>query len=348
MLIDNQFEGANPSSAEDVQMLAPDRAAIRPWSEDGDGNYKFCLNVKAVNDSPGPAPLALQIDWQDAGYMADRDYVLLGRDDQWRSIGGRVNGTVTMVHLTVPPGAWYVGLHPVYDLGMFEADCRWAAQAGFVQSVVGRSYLDRPIMALSAGPPGAPAIFVVSRFHPYETAGSYCVSGILEQLGADLAAGGPLTGQFRFVVVPMPNPDGVALGCPKRCRAGGPDLCHEGGDGSDPAGKALADLLAETAPRGYLDFHGWMHRDGDGLCYSHAEECKAWQAALAGEPAFDKRWKSSFRDWPLRPGDFYSRAHRLCRAVPLTLSMSWFGRTVPQMRTIGQKCLTALCGVLEE
>ena len=346
MRIDCQFEGANPHAASDAKMLTADTALVRPWSEDGDGNYKFCLNVKVVNDSANPAPLTLKIDWDDAEYMECRDYVLIGRDDQWTSVPGVVEGTVTTVSLTVPPGTWYVGLHPVYDLARFDADRRRAVQAGFVERVIGKSHEGRAITALSIGPADKPAIFVTSRFHPYETAGSFCVAGILDLLAADLAAGGPLTFAFRFVVVPMPNPDGVALGCPKRCRQGGPDICHEAADGADPAGAALAALLAETNPRGYLDFHGWMHRDGDGLSYSQAKQCEDWQALLAGEPSLDKKWKGSFSERPLNPVDFRSRAYRLCGAFSLILSITWFDRAIPQVRTIGQKCLAAMCRVL--
>ena len=350
MRIVNNFEGANPSQPEAIEILAADRARVRPFSEDGDANYKFCLNIKAINEGSAAEPLTLEIDWDDLEYMDCRDYVLVGWGDNWRSVEGRVAGAVTTVDLTVEPGEWYIGLHPVYDLSAFEADRARAVAGGFAERVVGRSQQGRDIVALSIGAASAdevPTVLVVSRFHPYETAGSLCTSGILQMLAEERRAGGALINETRFVVVPVPNPDGVALGCCKRSRAGGPDLCHEGADSEDPAGVALRDLLAETDPDGYLDFHGWMFRDHDGLSYTHQDQCDAFVRKLADDPLFSKEWKGGCSaDRPRRPGDLCSRAYHDHGAVSLIMSFSWFGRTVPQMREIGPRALSAFCEVL--
>lgn len=340
------FEAANPHSPDDAVMLSPGKAIIRPWSEDGDGNYKFLLDVGLTNDADNDQPLDLAIDWRDTEYMSVRGYVMIGRGDDWQAVPGQVSGSVTTVRLTVPPGEWRLSLQPTYDPERFQADRAKAVAGGLSERVVGSSFYGREIVALAAGPADAPAIFVTSRFHPYETAGSFCASAILELLAEDLAAGGPLTRRFRFVIVPMPNPDGVALGCPKRCRQGGADICHESGQPPDPAWQAVADLLEATDPRGYLDIHGWMHTDGDGLCFSDPTACSRWCAIMSGEPALGKKWKFSYRDWALRPGDFYSRAQKLCDAVTFLPSITWFDRTPEQMRRIGRACLTALCEVV--
>jgi len=344
MRICNRYPGANPRRASDVEKVAPDRFLVQPWSEDGDGNYKFCLNVEAVNDSGAPEPVTLLIDWDELDYMGFRDYVLVGRDREWRFVPGKVDGAVTAVEMEVPPGEWFVGLHPVYDLEMFESDRLKATAGGFESFTFGGSFEERGITGLSIGDPGAPAVMVVSRFHPYETAGSFCVSAMLEMLAGDYAGDGPLTSRFHFVVVPMPNPDGTASGCCKRSRSGGPDLCHEGADSDDPAGQALARLLADTRPSGYMDIHGWMHRDHDGFSFSHQDRRDAMVEQLASEPVFSKGWKGS--DWSQRedlPGDFFMRATRDHGAVGAVVSPSWFGRSVEDMREFGRKFLRAFC-----
>ena len=346
MRIENAFEGANPRQAADVEELAAGRFLIRPWSEDGDGNYKFCLNVRALNEGAAQR-VQLRIDWEDIEYMDCRDYVLLGRGDEWRSFPGSVAGAVTTVELEIPPGEWYLGLHPLYDFARLEEDRRRAVGAGFTERVIGKSHEGRDVVALSAGSAGAPAVFIVARFHPYETAGSYCVSALLETLAEDLSSGGPLSAGRRFVIVPMPNPDGVAAGCCKRSRRGGPDLCHQGAESDDPAGRAVARLLAETAPRGYFDFHGWMFREHDGLAYSHEEQREAFVAALAADELFGKEWKGKCSGRrPLKPGDFCSRAYHDHGAVSFIISPSWFGRSVPEMREFGRKVLEAFCAVI--
>lgn len=346
----NDFEGANPADLAAVEAAAPGRVRIRPYSEDGDGNYKFCLNVKAVNEGPGPAAVTLDIDWDDAEYMDCRDYVLVGWGDHWRSVKGRIQGTVTTVDLTVEPGEWYVGLHPVYDLPAFEADRARAVQGGFRHEVIGHSLAGRELVALSIGAPpedDVPTMFIVSRYHPYETAGSFCVSGILAMLAETVRAGGAAVDETRFVVVPSPNPDGVAGGLCKRSRPGGPDLCHEGGETDDPAGIALRELLARTAPNVYIDFHGWMYRDHDGLSYTHQDVRDRFASKLADDPLFSKQWKGGCSgDRPRRPGDMCSRAFHDHGAVGLILSYSWFGRTVAQMREIGRRTVLTMCDIL--
>jgi len=343
----NDFEGANPQGKEGVKLEAPGKFLIRPWSEDGDGCYKFCLNVKARNESGVPAPIELHIEWEDAEYMDCRDYVLLGKGDDWRSLPATVSGTMASVTLTIPPGESYIAMHPVYDLKMLDAERKVAKKSGFSEKIFGKTFEGRDMVALSIGKIGAPAIFIVSRFHPYETAGTHCVSAILKELASDYAAGGPLTSSFRFVIVPIANPDGVAAGCCKRSRKGGPDLCHEGADSSDPAGKALIELLDETRPRGYLDLHGWMHRDDDGLAYSDEKAREEFLSAIRGDPLFNKTWKGRCTSaGPRKPGDFCSRACHDHGAVAFIISPSWFGRTVPDVREFGRKILAKFAEVV--
>ena len=346
----NDFEGANPADAAAVETLAPGRFRIAPFSEDGDGNYKFCLNVKVINDADHPQPVTLEIDWDDQQYMDARDYVLVGWGDAWRPVEGKIAGDVTTVETTIEPGEWYVALHPVYDLARFDADRKSATAGGFRERVVGESAQGRPIVALEIGAPpedDVPTVFIVSRYHPYETAGSFCTAGILRMLTEELRAGGAMLNETRFTILPMPNPDGVALGCCKRTRPGGPDLCHEGLTSDDPAGKALARLLDETRPDAYLDFHGWMYRDHDGLNYTHQAERDIFTGKLADDPLFDKEWKGrDLADSPRRPEDACSRAFHDHGALCLVMSFSWFGRTVPQMREIGRRVVSTVCEVL--
>lgn len=347
MRIIDDYEGANPSSKDAIEQTGDAQFVIHPWSEDGDGNYKFNLNVKIVNEKATSQQAELSVCWANELWMCDRDYVLLGRGPSWRHIQGEVERATTHVEMTVPPGEWYLGLSPVYDLGMFAADRERAVAAGFQQEVYGQSYQGRDLYALSIGAEGAPVVFVVSRYHPYETAGSYCTSAILELLAQDLSAGGPLTSSFRFVVVPMPNPDGVALGCGKRTREGGLDLPHQGYGADEPAGKALTQLLNASAPTGYLDIHGWMYREKDWMIYSNSEAFEALRPTL-DRPEFDKALQLDHTgDRTARSTtDFATQARTTLGAIALVPSISFFFRQPAQMREIGRTLLTGFCSVL--
>ncbi len=343
----NEFEGANPASPNAVERLGDSEFVIHPWSEDGDGNYKYYLNVRIVNEGASPRRADLSINWHDKKYMADRGYVRLGKESFWHHFPGRMEDTTTYVHPTVPPGEWYLGLYPIYDLTMFAADRQKAVAAGFREQVYGQSYYGRDLYALSVGPDRAPTVFIVSRFHPYETAASYCASGVLEILAEDLAAHGPLTSNYRFVVVPMPNPDGVALGCPKRTREGGLDLPHEGYGSSDPAGKALTQLLNDNPPKGYIDFHGWNDLIEDWVIYSDREAFAVFRKSLDA-PVFDRALKLEFSgDRPRRRDtDFHTQARTTMGALAIVPSLSFFFRQPAQLREIGRLFVSGLCAAL--
>lgn len=349
MRIINDFEGANPPAPGGIERTAEAQFIVRPWSEDGDGNYKFRLNVVIVNDGAASQEVDFRVAWGDEEYMRARTYVLLGRGPSWRTIEAAVEGDTTHATLIVPPGEWYLGLTPAYDLPMAAEDLARAAAGGLREQVYGRSYYGRDLYALSAGPDDAPAILIVSRCHSYETAGSYCAAGVLELLAEDLACAGPLTSAFRFVVAPMPNPDGVALGCCKRTRPEGVNLPGQGYGTDDPAALALASLLHETAPIAYVDLHGWMHQQEDWIIYSDQRVFEALRPTFDA-PVFDKSLRLNYTgdDSRPRPGSFSAHAREALGAITLTPDISFYRRQPEQRRQIGRTILAGLCGALAE
>lgn len=348
MQILNAYEGANPPFPEAVDVLGPRQFRIRPWIELDSPNYKFRLNVQIVNDEPVTQPADVTVDWGEdlAEHMVHRNYVLLGRGLSWRRIEAEVDGPLARAVVQVPPGEWYLGLHPLYDLAMLDADRRKAREAGLVERVYGRSFFGRDLYALECGPQGAPTVLITARGHPYETAASYCAAGMLELLGEDLAAQGPLTSAFRFVVAPMINPDGVALGCCQCTRAGGLDLLHEGYGSDEPASRALMALFEQTSPQGVLDAHGWMYADKDWLITSPPVAFEAARPMLDW-PQFDKRWQlTDLSERPAGPMHFRTRAHEDYGAVILTPSISFAHRQPEHVQRIGRGLLRILAAMM--
>lgn len=349
MYIAHDFEGANPPSNRAIENPSASHFVLRPWSEDGDGGYLYRLNVRIVNEETITEQAHLTLEWgdDDPENMRDRGHVLLGRGASWRHVDGRVEGDRSVVSLAVPPGEWYLGLCPRYDLDAYAADREQMLEAGFVERVYGRSYEGRNLSAYYAGPADAPAMLIVSRFHPYETAGSYCMSGVQALLGEDLAVGGPLTASRCFVLVPVPNPDGVALGCCKRTRQGGPDLA-EGVESDDPAALAFARLLAETMPGVCIDFHGRMVADRDWVIYSDQRAMDTLRPALDA-PEFDRPWElTSFARRQYPQADFRHPMAYEYGATTFVFGPSFFYRQPEQMRNFGRRLLPALCAIPTE
>ncbi|NPV08716.1 MAG: hypothetical protein HPY83_12255 [Anaerolineae bacterium] len=340
-------DGGNPQQAAAIQRLAEGHYRVFPYSEDGDGNYKFALCVRLVNDSDRPRALALEVDWADPEYMDARRFLYLGSGDDWQFVPATVSGTVATVTHPVPPGISYAGLSPAYSLGDYLAFAERLPKLGYRCRVAGSSNEGRDIHAYELGEGDRP-ILVTARYHPYETSSSYCVEGMMAWLAQPREVQQKLLARHTFTFVPMPNPDGVYRGLCKRTGIGGVDLSHEGAYGGDVTTRTLLGVIDSTRPQGFLDIHGWMYMEEDGLHYLDEGLGERFAARLDGHPLFiGNKWKASLSD-DRAPGSIRARAHREYGSRPLAVSYRWPGRTVPQMRDMGGPTLEAFCAALDQ
>jgi hypothetical protein len=342
--VTNGFEGANPSSAEDVQQIEDNAFVIRPYSEDGDGNYKFAMLVRVNNPQDESINARFDIDWQDAEYNSNRDYVLLGRSDQWRYSPAQIEGAVASASVIVPPGKWDLALQPTFGLDRLRSwQRRFDRQDDLSVSELGRTAQDRPVVALELGPCDAPQnerVAILARLHPYETAGSFAADGALRWLLS--APGRKAASNWRVSTVLIANPDGVANGLCKRVAAGGPELGHEGYSSDDPTAVTLRHWLDEFKPAVLVDFHGWMYHYQDGFDYIDADLTAQVKRQLETSPDTDRAWKGKDRsDWP-ESVSLWSYARHGHGTRSLIYSFGWYGRTVPHIRRIGAAIMTAL------
>ncbi len=342
--LNTSFEGSNPGNEAAVERTGESAFVIRPYSEDGDGNYKFSLLVRVSNDATRSAPLELTVDWADPVYMPCRDYVLLGRGDRWRYFPAKIDGALGQAHVIVPPGRHELALHPTYGLNRLRTWARRAEQGKAPKMrELGRTRQGRPILAWESS--GAPQqarhrLAIMARAHPYETGGSFAADGALRQLvktvGANTAT------DWHASVVLIANPDGVADGLCKRTARGGADPSHVGPDCGDPTVVVLHQWLDQLEPTLMLDFHSWMYRYQDGMTYTDDALSRQFREQLETSRDLDRAWKLS--DHTTR-GKMPAPWH-YCRdrfgTRSLVLSFGWYGRTVPHMRRIGAAVVSAL------
>jgi hypothetical protein len=344
ILLDGGFDGGNPQAPAAIQQLAVDRFRVFPFSEDGDANYKFALHVRATNTTGVPAPLTLEIDWADEVYMENRGFAHVGHAGAWEFVPAEVVGPVSIVRREIPPGVSAIGLCPGYGLEDHRAFVGALPAARFERRVIGRSAAGRAIEAWQIGG-GTRTVLVAARCHPYETAASYCCEGLLTWLSVPGAARDALLREFRVVVLPMPNPDGVALGLCKHTGPDGVDLSRAAVLSQDGAALALRGLLDELQPAGFLDLHGWMHRHEDGLHPFDPHVRQRFVAGLADHPLFRANvWK----EMTGMPDEGCPRLYcsRTFGATALEVSYRWPGRTTRQMRALGAPTLQAFCAAL--
>lgn len=338
------FEGANPADAGQVERLGETVFRIRPYTEDGDGNYKFAMLVRVTNRSAEAVDAEFVIDWDDPVHMSCRDYVLLGRRDQWRYFPADVAGPVARAKVTVPPGRHELALHPTYGPDRLRAWRRRAEKPGeLTVRELGRSRQDRPILAFELGGAGAAQtdrLAIVARFHPYETAGSFAAEGALRELLRSARAGA--LGGRRISAVLTANVDGVAGGLCKRTARGGPDMSHQGRSSDDPGVAALRSWLDDFRPAVLLDYHGWMYHYQDGFGFTDPALALSLKRRLYGSRELDRAWKGGHLSARSDSDSLWSYALDRHGTQSLIFSFGWYGRTVVHMRGIGAAVVWAL------
>jgi len=139
-----------------------------------------------------------------------------------------------------------------------------------------------------------PRVVLSARVHPGETPASFVLRGALELLLSDGEEARELRGRFAFVVLPLLNPDGVALGN-GRSNSLGHDLnrCWEQPPEGSEAVAARRELEALCAAPGgvvaLLDLHAHSSRHGAFTLSNPGTSALPDLVAQSGSPLFDRR-----------------------------------------------------------
>lgn len=192
----------------------------------------------------------------------------------------------------LPAGSARVSAQEVLDTQWHgRAMGRWESEGG-ERIVLGRSHDGRPIEALTLGSAEAERLVVLlGRQHPPEVSGAVAMEAFVDRIVERLAEDTGLAERYRFLVVPLLNPDGVARGH-WRANRGGRDLNRDWGIFSQPETAAVKTWLDANAiaqrPVVMIDFHSTRSN----LFYVQGEEetdareqafLDSWLGQLAGK-----------------------------------------------------------------
>ncbi len=124
--------------------------------------------------------------------------------------------------------------------------------------VIGESALGRPIHLASSGDKPE-AVLLFGRQHPVEVPGAIAMREFVDVVMGNSDLAREFRERYMLVILPLLNPDGVALGH-ARHNAGLTDLNRDWGPFTQPETQAVAALLQDlgargVAPRLVLDFH---------------------------------------------------------------------------------------------
>lgn len=350
--VDVDFPGANPDTAEAVRW-AGERLVVRPFAEASAGpGYTFMLRFRLSVEER--APFRIVIDWGEPSHMHLRAmlrYVRLGASD-WRILPGTVTDATRCEFLfDQPPGSYEISLLPTYGLerlSRLAEDCRdrvdVRVHGGTAEAAGVHSF------RLAGGPGARPVVVAAARVHPYETAGSYCLDGVVRRYAEDPEFAGRLTRAFDWVVVPVASPEGVRKGFCRYSGSGGLgyDNCREVGP-DDPYVLLLSELRRTEKVVGYLDVHNWMHEDRDGISYANCLDMMRFRRLLNAERPHDKPWRVMRRRLcRARKTRGVMRVMQHAGAFCLALEYPWGGRTVKDMARLGQASVLAFAGLVEK
>jgi len=291
------MDGGNPRNAHDIVQNGTE-FTIYPFSEDGDMNYKFHMCVQLENSTGTPQCTTFVIDWGDDIYNACRNLLLICTDeDNWTRTDGTVDGTKVTVTCDVPPGVSYLALHPRYEHGRLERLVASLPKDRFNVHSIGKSRMGRDIWAIEHGSSPHRPVVLYSRVHPYESASSYMLEGMIKALVND---NDYLQGR-RVVLIPMPNPDGVAEGTNKMTM-GGLDMERFVRHSKEPEAVAFKNYVMGLNPKLVFDIHSWNNK-WDGMETNDPQVGRVvYDAIMADKKVFNTPVSMSYRLYNT-PGD---------------------------------------------
>ena len=353
--ISGNFDGGNPKDPNNIIQTAPNSFTIIPFSEDNDPNYKFRLDAKIINRSAVTRKVKIHIQWQEDTYNTLRDYVFLkNAKSDWRYLPAHLNGTESVIELDFPPGETYLCLHPKYNYQDYVDFVSSVPESELIKkTLVGRTAEGRELWMIKLSTKQSPAkkkILLTARIHPYETAGSYCIEGIVDYFTNHNS---PFKTQnsklkialspFTFYLIPMANPDGVFHGLCKKTAITGIDLAKEM-NSSEPTWAALKEVIDAVRPHIYCEIHNWMHKDSDGIYFLNWLQAKRFVKNMPSQESFGKRWRTMLRKklFAISPLGFKKYCKEEFGSTCLCLEYPWFGRTVEDMKKLGIDTLMAL------
>jgi hypothetical protein len=238
--LDSDFETGSAGPVrlvEGVYEIAPQPEPVSPWFtaalEENFGGAgvprEYACHVRVTSSAAAGQRIRLRFLFSETngkGYM-DPPYWIL-RDKRWWPIDDRATRFVSEEHveldIDVPArGAVHVANKPYVSGGDVASELEALAQVGpFEVEQIGLTAKDRPLLSLSStradGTRAEDTILIGATMQPAEPA-ARPVMAVAHALNDGSALSKRLLERFRFVLIPLPNPDGTAEGrsCTNGC-----------------------------------------------------------------------------------------------------------------------------------
>ena len=346
------FDGGNPKDSESIIQNDERDFTIIPYSEDNDPNYKFRLDVQVKNNSEEIRKLHLSIDWMEPQFNHLRNYIYAKHKEEvdWTLYPMSAEDTGTRGDINVKPGVTHLCMHPKYNYKDYLDFIHCIPDDGGIQKIkIGETSEHREIYMIkisACNNKPQKKILIVSRIHPYETAGSYCIEGIINHFLNNFLRFTFHNSPFKIYLIPMANPDGVYKGLCKLSAPDGIDLSREISD-SDSTSRLIRKAIDEIKPDIYCEFHNWMLHEYDGIYFLNWLMAKRFIRNLHSKKLFNKNWKIHLRRkvTSVKPHGFKKYCREKFGSICLCLEFPWRDRKIEDIKRIGVDSLMALTKV---
>ena len=344
------FDGGNPKDPNSIIQTGSNSFTIIPFSEDNDPNYRFRLEVKIDNRSSETQKLNLTIDWQEPKFNHLRNYLYLKHkiDDDWMFLSMTSNESKVIGEVYIKPGETHLCLHPRYSYEDYLSFIHHITEDGKIKKekigLTDGARIVWLIKIFSGNSKPKKRILIVSRIHPYETAGSFCVEGIVEYfLKTKKASINDVLKDNEIYLIPMANPDGVYYGFCKLSAPNGIDLSKQISD-RDSTSRLIREAIDRIKPHIYCELHNWMLHEFDGIYFLNWIKAKRFIRNLHSKKLFNKNWEIHLRKifFSISPHGFKKYCRDKFGSICLCLEYPWRNRNTEDMKRMGIDSLMAL------
>lgn len=355
------FDGSCPHFPQGVEKRGENSFLIHPGYRAKPGNSEEVtgcgsrLSLQIKNSARASLTAELIVDWESSERTSHHDlgYARNSGAEEWTMIPGLRDGRIVVYMLTVHPGITHFGLYPEYSYETCRNFIDSLAGRGWNARGIGQSHEGRDLwqISLSSSNPRSLPFFIQARDHAYETAGSYCVEGIVDFLCSDNPTSIYLRSKFGVYIIPMTNPDGVFNGMSRLTWEQGADM-NRVHTVPDPAHAALKQTIDLIRPVVFMNIHNWTDKFTDGLMSNERQIAERIQSFMPDDATHCKRWLVETLESWLKANGFSAvpEQHKswknYCKeqfgAIGVTFEFPWFGLNTAAMRAKGAKAFTAL------
>lgn len=352
------FDGANPNSQDEVVMESTRRFRVHPFNEHGSNDhYWFRFNTLVLNHGSEVEDLELILEWPALERYPDHpySYYFYGDMGHWHAVRAEVKGSQARLVVPTPHGKTFVGFYPRYSYSWHrQFIASLPEDSPFLEKrIEGLSACGREIWGIRLTDPSVPEgdktrLLISSRIHPYETSGSYITEEIIRSLLAGSEESLDILRRNVIHLLPMPNPDGVALGMNQRTGPNGVNMSFAS-DADTPEVSVLLNLVEKTRPELWMDIHSWPHEGDDGMWCTHPWVADGLLAQMPERSFQDYVWKVSFvQERDTAENHLWQWLIRTFDSGGVSLSFSWYNRSEADIRLIGRRLIVALDEMMTE